>query len=242
MELEEFTLRLRESVDRQPEPGGQIDAARDLVIELTQNVRWLGPLLERLLFDRDFLDGRTKSIWSNEYSLWRSPEGGLSVLAYVWAPGAEDIVHDHGAWGIVGGLVGSVKETRYVRLDGGLTEGYAELREISRRVVRPGEAITVLPLDEGIHSMATACEEAAISVNVYGKPVQRGYVRLFDVPNRTVRRALPPRNATRLAAIRALGAIREPWAAETLQRVSGLRLPDPLREECERALGGRTGL
>jgi predicted metal-dependent enzyme (double-stranded beta helix superfamily) len=236
MELGEFTVRLRELVNHQPKPDSLLDAARDLVAELAGSVRWLGPLLERLLFDREFLDGQMNSIWSNEFSLWRSPDGDLSVLAYIWEPGAVDVVHDHGSWGIVGGLVGNIEETRYVRLDDGLTEGYADLRESSRRVIDPGEAITVLPLNKGIHCMANKGEEIAISVNVYGRSVQRGYVRFFDVPGRTVRRALPPRNMKRLMAIQALGVMGEPWAAETLQRVSGLRLPDPLREECERSL------
>jgi len=40
----------------------------------------------------------------------------------------------------------------------------------------------------------------------------------------------------RLTAMRVLGAVGEPWAGDILQNAKRLSLPDPIREECERAL------
>jgi predicted metal-dependent enzyme (double-stranded beta helix superfamily) len=239
-QLEQFGLRLRGLIDRQPESERLIAGARELVSQLTGSTSWLGELFERLLFDRAFLDGQTNSIWPNEFSLLRDPDGQFSVVAYVWepgnAPGITGVVHDHGAWGVVGGVLNRFVERKYRRVDDGLTEGYAELEETSHAAIGPGETTFVLPLDEGIHRIENRTGSLAVSLNVYGKAASRGYVRLFDVENKTVRRALSPRNLKRLTAVEALGAIGGPQAEEVLARALRLPLPDPVREECRRSL------
>ncbi len=89
--------------------------------------------------------------------------------------------------------------------------------------------------------MENLTEDLAISINVYGRPAHRGYVRLFDVETQAVRRAWAPRNLKRLTAVRALGAVGESWAGEILENARRLPLPDPIREECERALARLSG-
>ena len=241
IDLDQFGQRLQAIIDGESDCKGLIDGVRELVSQLTVTTDCLRESLERLLFDREFLDGQTNSIWPNEISLVRSPGGEFSILAYVWEPGCADFIHDHGSWGVVGGVLNRFEERKYRRLDDRSREDHAELAEAAPLVIGPGETSFVLPLDDGIHRMANPTEDLAVSINVYGQPAHRGYVRLFDVETRAVRRAWPPRNLKRLTTMKVLGAIGEPWAGEILENARRLPLPDPIREECERALARLSG-
>ncbi len=236
MNLEQFSLQMQVIVDGENNREKLIGSVRNLVNQLTATTGWLHDSLEKLLFDREFLSRQTNSIWPNEFSLVCGPGGEFSVFAYVWEPGATDVVHDHGAWGVIGGVLNRFEERKYRRLDDGSRADHAELTETARVVVGPGETTFVLPLDEGIHRMENPTENLAISLNVYGRPVHRGYVRFFDIETQAVQRAWAPRNLRRLTAVRVLGAVGEPWAGEILENSRRLSLPDPIRQECERAL------
>ncbi len=236
MDLDQFSLQMQAIIDGGSDREKLIDGVRDLVSQLAATTDWLRESLEKLLFDREFLNRQTNSIWPNEVSLMRGPGGEFAAFAYVWEPGSADVVHDHGAWGVVGGVLNRFEERKYRRLDDGSRQGHAELTETAHLVVGPGETTFVLPLDEGIHRMENPTEDLAISINVYGRPAHRGYVRFFDIEKQTVRLAWPPRNLKRLIAVRALGAVGEPWAGEILEKARRLPLPDPIRQECERAL------
>lgn len=236
MNLDQFGLRMQEIINGESDRERLIGSVRGLVGQLTATTDCLGESLEKLLFDREFLNGQTNSIWPNEFSLMRDPGGEFSVSAYVWEPDSTDVVHDHGSWGVVGGVLNRFEERKYRRLDDGSREDHAELAETEHLTIEPGETTFVLPLDEGIHRMENPTEDLAISIHVYGRPVPRGYVRLFDIEQQTVQHAWTPRNLKRLTAVRVLGAVGEPWAGEILEKARRLPLPDPIREECERAL------
>ncbi len=128
-----------------------------------------------------------------------------------------DIVHDHGSWGIIGTLFAKLGEKKYERLDDGKREGYAELIETESRVYGPGETTVVLPVREGIHAMDNPTEGIAISVNVYGKTIGRGYVQFFDPARKTVSRVYPPRTFKEVLAIKALAAFGTGRAEAILQ-------------------------
>ncbi len=236
MDLDQFSRRMQAIIDGESDRERLIGGVRELVSQVTATTDCLREPLEKLLFDREFLIGQTNSIWPNEFGLVRGRGGEFSAFAYVWEPGSIDVIHDHGSWGVAGGVLNRFDERKYRRLDDGSREDYAELTETAHLVIGPGETTFVLPLDDGIHRMENPTEDLAVSINIYGRPARRGYVRLFDVETRTVRRAWPPRNLKRLTAMRVLGAVGEPWAGEILENARRLPLPDPIREECERAL------
>ena len=241
MDLDLFSQRMKELIDGENDRERLIGSVRDLVSQLTATTDWLRESLEKLLFDREFLIDQTNSVWPNEFSLMRGPGGEFAAFAYVWEPGSADVIHDHGAWGVVGGVINRFEERKYRRLDDGSRADHAELAETAHLVIEPGETTFVLPLDEGIHRMENSTEDLAISINVYGRPARRGYIRLFDIETQTVRRAWAPRNLKRLTAMRTLGAVGKPWAGEILENARRLPLPDPIREECERALARLSG-
>jgi predicted metal-dependent enzyme (double-stranded beta helix superfamily) len=50
-------------------------------------------------------------------AVYIAPEQDLSLFALVWTPGQWTPVHDHGSWGVVGVLRGTLHERSYVRVD-----------------------------------------------------------------------------------------------------------------------------
>ncbi len=236
MDLQEFVTSLKELVHQSQHSTELIERGRELLAGLLSDRLWYREFLEKLVRDREFLGGQVNSIWPNEVALWRDPDRDFSVLAYVWEPHTADTVHDHGSWGVIGSLVHDFTERKYRRLDSGRVEGHAELQEVSCRVIGPGETTHVLPLDEGIHRTENHGDSHSISINVYGKPVRRGYIRFFDVENRTVRRVFPPKTNKQVLAVRFLGTVGESWAEDILTAALRDPLPDFVRAECEESL------
>jgi predicted metal-dependent enzyme (double-stranded beta helix superfamily) len=236
MDLKEFVTDFKDLVHQNQVSAELIEGGRALLGELLSDRLWYRQFLERLVRDKEFLSGQVNSIWPNEVALWRDADGEFSVLAYIWEPHAVDAVHDHGSWGVIGSLVRGFRERKYRRLDSGRIEGHAELQEVSCRVIGPGETSYVLPLDEGIHRTENDGDSHSISINVYGKPVRRGYIQFFDIENRTVKRVFPPRTNKRVLAVRFLGTVGESWAENILTAALRDPLPDFIKAECEESL------
>ncbi len=236
MNLEEFCRRVHDLIEKKPEQASLIEEGRGLMKSLVSDPRWFPGFLEKLLFDREFLDSQKAAIWTNEVTLHRSADRALSVFAYIWEPGSVDAVHDHGSWGIIGGFANPFRERKFRRLDDGRREGYAELEETSLAVIEPGETTYVLPLDEGIHQMENESDAIAVSINAYGRNVRQGYIRFFNPRNKTVRKIFPPRTLKEVLALRALGAMGGAGAADLLQAFLRRPQPDFLKRECEDVL------
>jgi hypothetical protein len=123
-------------------------------------------------------------------------------------------------------------------MDDGTMEGYAELKEVSSTVLQPGEVTTVLPLNNGIHRMENPSNEIAISINVYGRSIRKGYIQFFYPEHRAVARVYPSKPLREALAIRAAGTLRAPWSEDLLKKVLSSELPEPIRKEGEYALAG----
>jgi len=236
MDLKQFVADFKDLIHQNLQLAELIEGGQGLLGELLSDRLWHRQFVERLVWDKAFLSGQVNSIWPNEVVLWRDPDREFSVFAYIWEPHAIDAIHDHGSWGVIGSLVRGFTERKYRRLDGGDVRGHAELEEVSRRVVRLGETSYVLPLDEGIHRTENDGDSYSISINVYGKPVRRGYVQFFDAENKTVKRVFPPRTNKQVLAIRFLGTVGETWAEDILTAALHDPLPDFVKTECEESL------
>jgi hypothetical protein len=136
----------------------------------------------------------------------------------------------------VGALVHPVRERKYRRLDDGGTEGKAELEEISRAWIQPGESTYVLPLNDGIHLMEAPEEKGAVTLSVYGRSVRYGFIQFFDLNRKTVRRVYPPRVLKKVLAIRTLGYLAEPWGEEILKASASKPRSEYLETEIKQAL------
>jgi predicted metal-dependent enzyme (double-stranded beta helix superfamily) len=234
--FETFCGRIQKLLAEEKGVLRQIERARELVSDLAMKPEWFEEFMSKMLFDRAFIESQKPSIWPNEITLYRSPDRSFVVLAYIWDAKLSDMVHDHGSWGIIGTLCATLGEKKYERLDDGMRHGYAELRETESRVLGPGETTFVLPDKNGIHAMENSTDGIAVSVNVYGKTIGRGYVQFFDPAKKTVTRGYPPRTFKEVLAVKTLAAFGTGRAEAILQEA--LREPQPshLREEIEAAL------
>jgi predicted metal-dependent enzyme (double-stranded beta helix superfamily) len=234
--LEQFCESFNDLLKGKPDTSTLISAGRTLVIELMSQKEWFGGILQRILFDKESSESQKPGIWPNEITLHRSSDRSFLVLCYIWDPGLRDAIHDHGSWGIIGSFVQSIGERKYMRLDDGKKEGYAELEEVSSIALQPGETTYVLPLNKGIHRMENFGSDMAITINVYGPNVRKGYVQFFYPEMNSVNRVYPPKTLREALAIRALGSMAAPWSEELLRRVLASALPDYIKKEGEISL------
>jgi predicted metal-dependent enzyme (double-stranded beta helix superfamily) len=231
MDLEEFCCRFQAFLEKNPEGPQIFETGRRLLGELLGDARWFGKVLQKLVSDPVFSSTQAPSVFPNEVILHRSPDRSFSVLAYLWEPSTLGAIHDHSSWGIIGALLHSMKEVRYRRLDDGQAENYAELEEISSRVIEPGEMSRVLPLEKGIHQTGSASEEFAVSLGVYGRSMRKGYILLFDRSEKTATRGYPPRLYKQILAVRTLKSNSDLWGKELADASSSGSLPVSLAED-----------
>jgi predicted metal-dependent enzyme (double-stranded beta helix superfamily) len=234
--FETFCGRYQKMLADEKTVSQKIENGRELVSELNSRPDWFFDYLEKLILAPPAADGQKQGIWPNEYTLYRSPDKSFLVHAYIWDAGLADIIHDHGAWGIIGTLVAKLGEKKYERLDDGKREGYCELRQTASGVYGPGETTFVLPLNNGLHAMDNPTDGIAVSINVYAKTIGRGYIQFFDPLKKTVTRVYPPRNQKEMLVVKTLAAI-DPGRAEGVFK-QALETPRPpfLRQEYEEAL------
>lgn len=207
-----------------------------MLSELMSQKEWFGEILRKILFDREFSESQKAGIWPNEITLHRSPDRSFQVICYIWGPYLADTIHDHGSWGIIGSFSRPIREKKYRRLDDGTREGYAELEETASTVLQPGEFTSVLPLNKGIHRMENRSDDVAITINVYGRSIRKGYIQFFYPEDNAVARVYPPRSLKEALAIRAAGALGASWSEDILKKVLASDLPDHIRKEGEDSL------
>jgi predicted metal-dependent enzyme (double-stranded beta helix superfamily) len=236
MNLEEFCLRFHAFLDKKPSFPTLVEVGQELLGELLSDPSWFRGILRKLILDREFLKMQEVSVFHNEITLHRSSDRAFSVLAYIWEPHTPSPIHDHGSWGMIGGLIHQFRERKYRRLDGGQVEGHAELEEVSSKVIGPGETTYVLPLDKGIHRMEAAMDQLAVTVSVYGRSIRKGYVQFFDPSQKKVVQAYAPKLFKEVLAIRTLGSIPEPWAESILTAKTPAAIPDYLMKEYQLSL------
>lgn len=229
----EFSCLVRSGMTQ----GEMIEAGKPMVAELSKDGDWFRDVIGYMLLDRAFLERQRPGIWPNEITIHRDPEGAFVVMAYIWDPREADTIHDHGSWGIVAPCIGCVRETKYRRRDDGTKEGYAELVEILDHRLYPGVTTYVLPMDEGIHCMENPCERPAVTVNVYGPTIRKGYIRFFDMGSKEVWPVYPPRAAKEVLLVRTLAAVGGEKGREVLGEAMKRGIPAYLMPEYLRALG-----
>lgn len=238
MNLEEFCNRFEDVAGRGEEITHVLREGRALLSELMATTEWFQLFLKRIVMDTAFRQQQKPSRWLNEYTVHRSPEGNFVILAYIWEPHQIDVIHDHNSWGVIGTLTGKVSERKYRRVDDGARDGYAELEEISHRLLIPGDTSSVMPLDGGIHRMENLTN-CSISINVYGKSYRKGYLHYYDAENRTVTRAYIYPLYRAALALRALGHMDGVLAKNILEEAIKDPVEDLLKREAELSLARR---
>jgi predicted metal-dependent enzyme (double-stranded beta helix superfamily) len=103
-----------------------------------------------------------------QYCLHACPAGRFSIVSFVWGPGQQTPVHDHGVWGVVGQLRGAEWVQDFA------ADGTAPPRPIGapRRLVA-GD-VEAIPAGNDIHQVANALPDGvSVSIHVYGTDIGR---------------------------------------------------------------------
>lgn len=209
-ELERFIKRIKSLLDEKPEWPRILEEGRNSLHELISSPEWFRSMMTRLVLDEQFLKLQRQTIDINSIQLYISPDKGFSIRAYIWEPGQVYPVHDHGVWDIFGPIIHQIKERKFERMDDGMNPPYAEVRQISDTILSPGETSFILPLDAGIHQIE-ALDEVAVTVDLYGPIIRKGFIHYFDPVKKTAQRIYSPLISKKVLAIRTLGSINESW-------------------------------
>ena len=174
--------------------------------------------LPNLLLDRSLAGGVLESIakgtpglnpgrcgiFENEILLYLDPRRIFSVRVYFHRPGEFTPIHDHSSWGINGTPFGTLNVVRYRRDDDGSDRNRAVLAVSERLALSPGELDVVHSLDAGIHQTGNASDQPNVMISVYGSPIRRLFVRIFDPDTGRIWKRFPPKIRKRRLAKQAL--------------------------------------
>ncbi|HET6261036.1 MAG TPA: cysteine dioxygenase family protein, partial [Chloroflexia bacterium] len=152
-----------------------LEGLSDLPAELA--LRRSVPLLAHLARDPAFLDAYVLPLlpeagaredWYVAHT-FDGQDGSYSLQVFVWPAGTGTQIHDHTSWGAYCCVAGSVLEERYERLDDGSQPEYAHLKKAWQLSWGREDGVsTVLPYEEGIHSVGNPGAKTASSVHLYG--------------------------------------------------------------------------
>jgi len=235
--LEDFCRDFKECLREKGDFNQVLPRGRELVTALAANKEWYQGVLARVISDDNFLLKQGLSLESNEILIYRDPDRSFSIRAYLWERGHEYTAHDHGSWGIISGMVNSIRETKYKRLDGGVSEGVACIEKTAERKLNPGETTFVLPLNEGLHKLEAAEELDAVSLHVYGRPVRtERFINYYYPEKNEVKRIYPPILAQRMLAIRTAATLSPDWARDLFKEALEACRDKTLQERCVQAL------
>ncbi len=168
--LAEFLDDLKAAVKEESEPAATVARVEACLRELLKRPDFLTE--EQMQVGAD-----GKSAAS---SLYKAPDGSLTVRAVVFPEGKPTPVHDHLTWGMVGVYQGVERETRYRRVDDGSREGYAEIVEIGPAEYEPGQVTAFVPPDD-IHRVEAVSPVKSVSIHVYGTDIEELDRHKFDL-------------------------------------------------------------
>jgi len=173
--LEKFLDGCREKIKERPAPK---DCVETLV-----------PSMYRLLQgDRSFL--RPEHLQSNPEHYARNAiyieEGIMSLYSLIWLPGQWTPIHDHGTWGVIGVLEGTLQENSFIRIDEQAKDamGDIDLAFGNVTLLTPGTITSFVPNPDHIHKTGNSDKvHRLVSLHLYGRAMT-GYHE-YDREQRT---------------------------------------------------------
>ncbi|MCQ9618183.1 cysteine dioxygenase [Paenalcaligenes niemegkensis] len=99
----------------------------------------------------------------------------FSVLSFIWGPGQQTPIHDHGVWGLVGVLRGAEIDQRYKPAADG------SLHLIDATTLNEGDVSLICPRQGDIHAVKNAYEDqVSISIHLYASNIGRIDRQLYE--------------------------------------------------------------
>jgi len=164
--FETFIADLREIWRSHGHDEARMSAAREKLRVLTMN-----PHIQACSRDWPLTIGQN-------LLLYEDADFGFVVNAVVRPPDYKGGVHDHAdVWVLYGVIDGAERLERYVRVDDGAVDGFAEVRRTSETRGQPGVVDIVPPFE--IHAEQGASDRSAALIvrsrRVVGRVMQNGY-------------------------------------------------------------------
>jgi len=204
IELQSFCSGCSEVLPTLCDDTGRIEYVMKEMRGVLLNKSLFVELMNGIVQGTGYPDARRPTMFDNELLLYSDAGGVFSLRLYLWGPGEYTYPHDHNSWGVLGTVTDGFEVINYRREDDGEREGYALLTEMERFTLRPGETTFTRPLDAGIHTTGNPGKVTAITLNLYGKSNQRGYLQNFDIKEDRVHRVYPPRQKKIMLAANAM--------------------------------------
>lgn len=104
------------------------------------------------------------------YALHEEHDGAYALYLNVMKRDKKSLPHDHTTWACIAGVDGVETNFLYQRIDGGTSEGFAQLTEIGKLDVGPGVGVALMPYD--IHSIRVTENIEVRHLHFYGKAVE----------------------------------------------------------------------
>jgi 3-mercaptopropionate dioxygenase len=153
---------------RHPEPADAVDA--------------IAPYMQTLLAEAEtFLKPEHFRADAEHYArnaIFIAPDHSMSLYALVWNPGQWTPIHDHGSWGVVGILSGTLHERAYIRVDADRErDSDIDLRRGGVLLLGAGTVTSFVPNPDHIH--VTGVPEHAgpvVSLHLYGRNMDSFHV------------------------------------------------------------------
>jgi len=141
------------------------------------------PSMYRLLNgDRSFLEPEHFRSDSEHYArnaIYVDEDATMSLFALVWLPGQWTPIHDHGTWGVVGVLEGTLEERSFVRIDDQKKDAMNNIELVRGGVIllAPGAVTSFVPNPDHIHVTGNADpKNRVVSLHLYGRAMSGFHV------------------------------------------------------------------
>lgn len=160
--LETFIAQCREETTACPTPADCVDRT--------------APFMSRLLNgDTSFLKPEHFRSHPERYArnaIYVNENDTMSLYALVWLPGQWTPIHDHGTWGIVGVVEGTLTERNFMRVDTQEQDAVRDIKLVRGGVIMlsPRAVTSFVPNPDHIHVTGNADpEQRAVSLHLYGR-------------------------------------------------------------------------
>ena len=217
--INSFCRHLSDMLTGMSDQMAMIDCVRNELPELLGQRELFAEILCNIIEGADYPDSRAATMFNNELLLYADPNRLYSLRLFLWSPNQYTQIHDHGSWGVIGPASGEFEVIEYQRDDDGTSSEFASLSEKRRVILRPGETVSTLPLNEGIHRVGNPTGATVVSLSLYGNPLPRGYINVFDTVSGQIGRIFSQRVRKRLLAAEALPVLDERAAHGALEKI-----------------------
>lgn len=139
-------------------------------------VEKIAPLMYQLLNgDKSFLKPEHFQSDPEHYArnaIYIEESETMSLFALVWLPNQWTPIHDHGTWGVVGVLEGTLDERNFIRVDKQKKDAMNGLELVRGGVIllSPGTVTSFVPNPDHIHITGNANpQHRVVSLHLYGR-------------------------------------------------------------------------